>query len=1597
MANRTFNRQPHSVNIGRTNDGFFNHVQFKGICDNKNDVTIDPQSFADANNVYVDDNDLLVSRPPLKIYDGDGYIIDQWQFGEYTLRCHRLLTDNDGNRVDDTTDWTIADTEPGLEGYTNNLFFVFLLRCISHDTVQGPNIYGQLAWKIPVSTVGFDFIPKITPVQIEDKIFIWFGGLDFVCFNTAGVLMSDGNTYPFFESAIKYMYFPIHTLVINGIESDLETKNFLTETYIKRHQLSAVSSVNFGKLVDKRLTVRLNGPMTQNTSKRMYDIISQEHQDKMLVYPYSPVGGNYYIDIAQTVRATVVLRYHKALHTIEISLDGKYFRPLPNVDEIIGNPMLTRDGLWVVAFTHRGLAKCKIVAQETEDFLEPERVLTWTVDPYLKRILMNGFPGFVDTLDNSFVPTGYFETIDNFAYVFSGPSIYSDVTGNIPYLYSEWLAGSNDVVWGYESLITMKDNKIAPLLISDDIKVHFKYVTPTVDRPELGACVTLLTKGLAGFNDAGTLVRGEDCFITFFFKQIVDNIGRTLKNDDLIFVADVMANPRAENIRGNQGFLYKLNASASNPVVNETSLYGNDYILFLPVPLDTSITDNFDAKKDYRVNECCTFGSTVRRCIRTYVRPTDGNFPTPDDKNYWQNTQMPSGVPFNYSNSKGTYTTRLSWRAYVLVTGGYRYRITRMDGGLGLIRPLDRIRLTSIDMPVVYQTSELDALVGPFPKAPTDQTEGTVAWTNFGGSWTVPKVGNQESVTGNAVLIGLSQTAEVAKSLTFSHVGLRAMIPTDTGETLEFIGKRYGTLCRQMDITVNSPKVEAESILYDFTIAISMQSETATGLKTNIDIISTVQIDYLLLGEKNTDGTNKDFLTDSSNFLTGLNATHFRIMPNTSNVLTDSYLWVDESAVALPRNGELAPLITDKQRALASNDILYLGLTENIGYQGNIYKLTSDGVNLAAGPLESGDVVSFMQGALTEQDYLAPLIVNDNGTIKYISNRFRVSKLGIDSTGKFVQVEGPIRRQDLIRLTSYEKNIVLPVGHPGNPTNATLTISPRTYPASPAGWQLGDDWPDSFPTAQPVIPNSNGTIRIWAPGDPLPTGLIQMYGAANLIKQIRPISLDANGVWYNIDGELWTSQLSTENTLELDEYINCEYRNIVDEDGNLVGISRVVDMRNDVPDFSATLNEHFISFRTRQEGYNLLQITSTRRDEDKLFTEKGTDFLLYLPERNEQKFANRITNLHPLAETSMGVFTDTEVWYITPVELNSTIAYTKPIKSKIPVGCRFGSDVITALDGQVIMLTTPRGLAALAPQDFVATTERTLTYLSDPIQEKYHKFYNTTVMSSALAPSEFDIGYRPMIKIHTYKYWVLLHRYMDREVLVFDTRNGTWWTWTTQYPIQRIHVGSRLHFILQLDYSPMVPGGISVPPVKAPIMGVQFIWTDREVDLTYDEDEPFPTLGPTPIANIGYYDDTVKGVLNGVSELVYENRFVSDRRVLYYADPIIDWHFVSQKLNFQEINNYKSIKGINMSAKGNAPVVVKLSTKVYRDYTHPEQAESMEIEVNDLRTFVKRLNLMRVLSFQYKLENEQISSTKEHHQLKLNSLMVKYELKERVR
>ncbi len=148
------------------------------------------------------------------------------------------------------------------------------------------------------------------------------------------------------------------------------------------------------------------------------------------------------------------------------------------------------------------------------------------------------------------------------------------------------------------------------------------------------------------------------------------------------------------------------------------------------------------------------------------------------------------------------------------------------------------------------------------------------------------------------------------------------------------------------------------------------------------------------------------------------------------------------------------------------------------------------------------------------------------------------------------------------------------------------------------------------------------------------------------------------------------------------------------------------------------------------------------------------DFLWYFPDSNTQVFDYTISNLHPISTTDVAVFFENEIYYVT---YDGDLGTYRYYKSRIPLGCKVGADIVTTFDNKYTIFATKRGLVAMSYQDFVNSTEQALTYLSDTIFDKFDK-WNTSA-----------------IKLTQYKYWLICYRTDSNEAFVFDYRNSSWW------------------------------------------------------------------------------------------------------------------------------------------------------------------------------------------------------------------------------
>lgn len=162
------------------------------------------------------------------------------------------------------------------------------------------------------------------------------------------------------------------------------------------------------------------------------------------------------------------------------------------------------------------------------------------------------------------------------------------------------------------------------------------------------------------------------------------------------------------------------------------------------------------------------------------------------------------------------------------------------------------------------------------------------------------------------------------------------------------------------------------------------------------------------------------------------------------------------------------------------------------------------------------------------------------------------------------------------------------------------------------------------------------------------------------------------------------------------------------------------------------------------------------------YREEDGEFRWYLPEINKQTFDSTITNLYPISSTEMGIFFEDAIWYGYLSEQG--YRYTK---SKVELGVKFGSDILASYDGTRLIFPTERGIVALSYQDFVASTDQILTFLSDAIHLEIKDFCKQPVL------------------LFKRDYWIFVYRKNSNELYVLDSRNNSWWFWSLSNKIKK--------------------------------------------------------------------------------------------------------------------------------------------------------------------------------------------------------------------
>jgi hypothetical protein len=294
---KTTHRKPITFNTGSGNFAqkhFFNQTKWTGLNDNRNIATIDPQSFNECNNVYIDHNDVLCSRPA---FQKDGVFFD------------------DVIKIYETQQQVLEHTSAGVLRVKSSL-----------DTTTG--LYGE---QIQCSL-------EISVIYAEGRAFIFNNNQQIWCFE-------DGHfTEITFDNIQNYLYLPVTTRYVDGNPQKGESPNLLTDATQKVYLAGVESYIDEDALNDqivyytdedgKKREVKWVKGLTQNIllqsfTKRDFD----------------------YIAIASNQSAAIGKKDNQFFFTT----NGKAWTLLPPFEGAIGNPAIAKDGATVFILQPSGL------------------------------------------------------------------------------------------------------------------------------------------------------------------------------------------------------------------------------------------------------------------------------------------------------------------------------------------------------------------------------------------------------------------------------------------------------------------------------------------------------------------------------------------------------------------------------------------------------------------------------------------------------------------------------------------------------------------------------------------------------------------------------------------------------------------------------------------------------------------------------------------------------------------------------------------------------------------------------------------------------------------------------------------------------------------------------------------------------------------------------------------------------------------------------------------------------------------------------------------------------------------------------------------
>ena len=348
---KTINRSPMSVkqlDYSDVNYKFFNHVNWKGMCEDKNYMGVDQETFAECDNVYIDEDSILKSRPSIKnatkdlLYSG-GIIKNVKCINNYVFVCwnrsssseYRLFIYKYTDKYTLIKDELLAKTTQAIDiKYLtkNNKVYLFNI------TTNVIFVFDFTSETLTKDTIGNSLYSPVKEAYINGKL---------VSENAE----QTNEFYNGYRKSFKWLY---------NSESSYGIDNFVND-YIRLGKNSTDTKITINN--DTEVIRQLD----ETTSKKLVAAGVKLNSDNFAFFETISGSANTSTKTRTNIplveydkshniliisSAKFITNQKGATYNIQYSFNGKTFNSLPAIENCYGIPFLSQDGTTIYIIKH---------------------------------------------------------------------------------------------------------------------------------------------------------------------------------------------------------------------------------------------------------------------------------------------------------------------------------------------------------------------------------------------------------------------------------------------------------------------------------------------------------------------------------------------------------------------------------------------------------------------------------------------------------------------------------------------------------------------------------------------------------------------------------------------------------------------------------------------------------------------------------------------------------------------------------------------------------------------------------------------------------------------------------------------------------------------------------------------------------------------------------------------------------------------------------------------------------------------------------------------------------------------------------------------